>query len=203
MRLPDQMRHVTYRLTHSLHLPQPDHIVAPEFSRSRRHYLAQAGLATVAMLAVLLLTDSLSDAALAAGLASSVIILFMHPSSRAATPRALVGGHMLALGVGSGLSLLFFSTDGVSVLEHITLVEKGMPIIEGVGLLRVLPLAASVGILIVMMAVTDTEHPPAAGTVLGVASRAWDLHTTAVIIGAIVLLVCIKVVLHRYLRDLV
>ena len=196
MRLPDQMRHVTHRLTHSLHLPQPDHILDPEFSRSRSHYLAQAGLATIAMLAVLLLTDSLSDAALAAGLASSVIILFMHPSSRAATTRALVGGHLLALGVGSGFSLLLFSANGVPFLE-------GMAVIESVGLLRALPLAASVGILILMMAMTDTEHPPAAGTVLGVASRAWDPFTTAVIIGAVVLLVCIKVVLHRYLRDLV
>ena len=196
MRFPDQMRHVTHRLSHSLHLPQPDHIVDPEFSRSRRHYLAQAGLATVAMLAVLLLTDSLSDAALAAGLASSVIILFMHPSSRAATPRALVGGHLLALGVGSGFSLLLFSANGVPFLE-------GMAVIESVGLLRALPLAASVGILILMMAMTDTEHPPAAGTVLGIASQVWDPFTTAVIIGAVVLLVCIKVVLHRYLRDLV
>ena len=75
-----------------------------------------------------------------------------------------------------------------------------MTIIESVGLLRALPLAASVGILILMMAMTDTEHPPAAGTSLGTAYREWDPVTTAVIIGAVV---CIKVVLHRYLRDLV
>ena len=203
MRFPDQMRHATHRLTHGLHLSPPDHILDPEFSRSRKRYLAQAGLATVALLAVLLLTDSLSDAALAAGLASSVIILFMHPSSRAATTRALVGGHMLALGVGSGLSLILFSSNGIFLLESITLIEEGMTVIESVGLLRDLFLAASVGILILMMALTDTEHPPAAGTVLGTAYRPWDPVTTAVIIGAIVLLVCIKVVLHRYLRDLV
>ena len=203
MRLPEQMRHVTHRLATGLHLPPQDHLLDPEFSRSRRRYLAQAGLATVAILAVLLLTDSLSDAALAAGLASSVIIMFMHPSSRAATTRALVGGHMLALGVGSALSLLLFSSDGISFLESITIIEEGMTVIESVGLLRDLPLAASVGILILMMALTDTEHPPAAGTVLGTAYREWDPVTTAVIIGAIILLVCIKVVLHRYLRDLV
>ena len=119
------MRHVTHRLTHSLHLPPQEQILDPEFSRSRKRYLAQAGLATIAMLAVLLLTDSLSDAALAAGLASSVIILFMHPSSRAATTRALVGGHLLALGVGSGLALLLFSSNGISFLESVTLIEEG------------------------------------------------------------------------------
>ena len=32
-----------------------------------------------------------------------------------------------------------------------------------------LTLALAVGMLILVMAVTDTEHPPAAGTVMGVA----------------------------------
>ena len=69
--------------------------------------------------------------------------------------------------------------------------------------MHVVLLAISVGILIITMAITDTEHPPAAGTVLGVATKAWDPLIIALIIGAVVLLVCIKLVLHRYLRDLI
>ena len=64
-------------------------------------------------------------------------------------------------------------------------------------------LALSVGVLIIAMAVTDTEHPPAAGTVLGIATKAWDPLTTSIIVGAVLLLACIKYVLHRYMRDLV
>ena len=183
------MREVTHRLTTGLHLPSTPHIVDPEFSRSRKNYLTQAGLATGAMLAVLLLVDSLSDAALAAGLASSVVILFMHPSSRAATSRALIGDHLLALLVGSALSLLLFSTN-IEVL------------LGGAAALRIVALASSLGILILAMAVTDTEHPPAAGTVLGIATKAWDPVTVAIIVSAVALLACIRIVLHRYLRDL-
>jgi len=69
--------------------------------------------------------------------------------------------------------------------------------------LRNLVLAASVGVLIIMMALTDTEHPPAAGTVLGMSTRTWDPAIFAVIVGAILLLTAIKRVLRRYLRDLI
>ncbi|SVD00698.1 uncharacterized protein METZ01_LOCUS353552, partial [marine metagenome] len=54
--------------------------------------------------------------------------------------------------------------------------------------LRNLVLAASVGVLIIMMAVTDTEHPPAAGTVLGMSTCTWDPEIFAVIVGAALLL---------------
>ena len=69
--------------------------------------------------------------------------------------------------------------------------------------LRNLVLAASVGVLIIMMAVIDTAHPPAAGTVLGMSTRTWDPEIFAVIVGAVLLLAVIKRVLRRYLRDLI
>ena len=133
--------------------------------------------------------SSFSDAALAAGLGSSVVILFMHPSSRAATLRALVGGHLLAMVVGSVFTLILFS--GVTNYY----LEAAAPI-------RNITMAASVGVLIIVMALTDTEHPPAAGTVLGLTTKAWDFSTVLIVIAAVALLACIKVVLHRYLRDL-
>ncbi len=54
-----------------------------------------------------------------------------------------------------------------------------------------------------MMAVIDTAHPPAAGTVLGMSTRTWDPEIFAVIVGAVLLLAVIKRVLRRYLRDLI
>ena len=54
-----------------------------------------------------------------------------------------------------------------------------------------------------MMAVTDTEHPPAAGTMLGMSTRTRDPEIFAVIVGAVLLLAAIKRVLRRYLRDLI
>ena len=142
------------------------------------------------MLALLLFVDSLSQAALVAGLGSSVVILFVHPSSPAATQRSLIGGHALGLMLGSLFALLLFAGPVESFLEDLLL-------------LRNLSLAVSVGLLILAMAVTDTEHPPAAGTVLGMATRPWDLETFGIIIGAVLLLAAIGHLLRARLRDLI
>ena len=75
--------------------------------------------------------------------------------------------------------------------------------LEDLSLVRDLSLALSVGALILVMAVTDTEHPPAAGTVLGFSTRSWDPSTTAIIIAAVLLLALIKRLLSPYLRDLI
>ena len=165
-------------------------LIAPQCRRHPRHYFVQGGLATIGMFAVLLFVDSFSDAAVAAGLGASVFIIFVHPTSKSAAPRALLGGHFLALLVGSVFSLVLFAP-----------LVSG--ILEGVGALRDLALAASVGAMIVLMAITDTEHPPAAGTVLGMSTRVFDPSIFAIIIGAVIVLAVIKRVLRRYLRDLI
>ena len=102
--------------------------------------------------AVLLFVDNLSQAALAAGLGSSVVILFLHPSRHSASPRALIGGHGLGLLLGSAFAVLLFASPVETFLEDLSPV-------------RDLGLAISVGLLILGMAITGTEHPPAAGTV--------------------------------------
>ena len=164
-------------------------IIDPQFRRQPRRYFVQGGLATIGMFAVLLFVDSFSDAALVAALGASVVIIFVHPTSKLAAPRAVVGGHLLGLLVGSVFSLILFAPP-VSVF------------LEGFGALRDLALAASVGAVIVLMAITDTEHPPAGGTVLGMSTRVFDPSIFAIIIGAVIVLAVTKRVLRRYLRDL-
>lgn len=164
--------------------------IDPNFRRQPSQYIIQAWLAVVGMFAVLVLVDSFSDAALAAGLGSCVLIIFVHPTTKAATPRSLVGGHLQALLVGSVYSLVLFAPPVKAFLEVIP------P-------LRDLIIATSVGILDVIMAIRDTEHPPAAGTVLGMSTRVWDPSIFAIIVGAVVLLAVIKRILRRYLRDLI
>ena len=61
-----------------------------------------------------------------------------------------------------------------------------------------LTLAVAIGMLILVMAVTDTEHPPAAGTVMGVGLQPWDPLRIGIVIGAV-----IKWALRHYLRDLI
>ena len=164
--------------------------IDPQFRRQPRHYFVQGGLATIGMFAVLLFVDSFSDAALVAALGASVVIIFVHPTSKLGAPRALVGGHLLGLLVGSVFSMILFAPPVSGILE-------------GVDALRDLALAASVGAVIILMAITDTEHPPAAGTVLGMSTRVFDPSIFAIIIGAVIVLAVMKRILRRYLRDLI
>lgn len=115
--------------------------------------------------------------------------MFVNPSNRTASSRSLIGGHGLALLLGSAFSVLLFASPVETFLDDLSPVRN-------------LSLAVSVGLLILAMAVTDTEHPPAAGTVLGMGTRPWELDTTGIIIGAVLLLALIKYLLRSHLRDL-
>ena len=152
--------------------------------------MVQAGLATVAMLIILIFVDSLSNAALAAGLASSVVTLFIHPSSRIASIGSLCGGHILALMTGSGFALL----SAVGPVQEIML---DTPLLSDLGL------ALGVAILIFVMALTDTEHPPAAGTVLAMATRPWDMGIAGIIVAAVLLLAVVRRLIGHRLHDLI
>ena len=76
------------------------------------------------------------------------------PNSIAATPRKVIGGHALAALIGTVIALLLQSP----ILIEIVLEKR-----------YILDMAAalSVGVGIFVMVVTNTEHPPAAGTSLG------------------------------------
>ncbi|MFQ6025907.1 MAG: HPP family protein [Dehalococcoidia bacterium] len=164
-------------------------IIDPRFLRYSRYYFLQAFLAAGTMLVILIFVDSLADAALVAALGGSVLIVFVHPNSHAAKPRSLVGGHFLAMLIGSLTALVLFA----------------MPVQASLGNARVLfdlGLAGSLGLLILVMAITDTEHPPAAGTVLGVASQPLDFKTVVIIISAVLLLFALQWFLKPYLQDL-
>ena len=101
MRKPTSMRVIRRLIFLALYLHRhyapKVQLLDPQFRRSHKNYLIQVGLATAALFAILLLVDSLSDAALAVGLGSSAIIIFLSPSYRSASLRGLVGGHSWGL----------------------------------------------------------------------------------------------------------
>ena len=63
-------------------------------------------------------------------------------------------------------------------------------------------MAFTVGLLILVMGTTDTEHPPAAGIAIEMASQGWTPEVFGGLLGSIVLLGVINLVLRRHLRDL-
>ena len=161
----------------------------PGFASLPWTFVFQAVLAVAVMLAILAFVHSLSSAAIAAGLASSVVGIFIGPTNRTARIRSVVGGHGVSLLLGSAFSVLIF----LGPVNDFLLDRQ---------ILFDLSLAMAVGLSMLLMAFTNSQHPPAAGTALGMASREFDILIFLSIIGAVALLAVMKLAIRPYLRDL-
>jgi len=60
-----------------------------------------------------------------------------------------------------------------------------------------------VGLTMFLMVATDTEHPLACGTALGVSIGGWSLSATLTILVSAIILAAAYVLLAKYLKDLV
>ena len=173
-----------------LRLPAYVELFDVRFFRLKRQYLGQAALAAVMMMILLVLVDSVADAVLAVGLASSAVIIFVHPHSKGAALRHLVGGHAIGLAVGMAISVVLYHADWFG-LDY-TVSHWIVDIVA----------ASALGIVIVLMCVTDTEHPPAAATAVGFAWEGLEPMVIGLVIAGVLVLSVSKVALRGVLRDL-
>ncbi len=134
------------------------YLLDPKFRHRYEQCFLRAFLAFLAMAIILLFVESPSSAAIAAGLGSSVVGIFINPNGATARLRAMVGGHTMALLLGSVLSFILFAGS----IETFTVDHSQF---------HALIMALSVGLLFLVMAITDTDHPPAGGIAIGMASR--------------------------------
>ena len=169
------------------HLPKPHgflpHVLDQYIHSKWSHYIFQCGLAAVSLIFILLIGDTLLRAAIVVGVASSVFTVFVVPDSVAATPRKVIGGHFAAIIIAMIIISLLsvFGVDGYG---------------GGSRLVVDIAAAMSVGIGIIVMVVTNTEHPPAAGTSLGLIIHSSDWTSIVFIIGSVVLLSVIRMALR-------
>ena len=171
---------------HAPHTPQA-------FERSHirglvRPYVVQATLASLALLAILLIEKGVSDGIIVVTIASSTATVFVVPHSIASSPRRVVGGHVFSVLVGlvlwGGLDLLTGDAGSASNLQ-----------IDVFG-------AAAVGLSVLVMATTNTEHPPAAGTAFGIMVVGLSFTFIAFILSAAVILSIVRLMLRDRLQNL-
>ncbi len=153
--------------------------MAEEFRQYWKHYVLQSLFATLAVFIVLYFL-SLQQAVIIASLGATAFIVFAMPDNITAQARNVIGGH--AVGLSSG----FF----ISLIPHPAL------------MFSLLLYSLAVGASIFIMVVTDTEHPPAAGTALGVAMTGISLNVLAAVIMSVIILSLIHRFLKPWLRDL-
>lgn len=157
-----------------------------EFRQRKLRYVLQCLLATAAVLAVLLILDALTNAAIIAALGASSFILFTMPHAQVSRPRFVVGGYVVGAAVGT-LCYWLGQIPWPAALAGHSYVAFG---------------AMAVGLAIFVMVLTNTEHPPAASLALGLVLGEWSLLTVAVVLVGIVALSGLKKLLKPALINL-
>jgi len=124
-----------------------------------------------------------------AAIGSTSFVLFVTPHSSTANPRHVIGGHLVALVVGSAFAVFSGTPVGQNLLAQIPLVLD----VEA---------ALAVALSIFLMAATDTEHAPAAGTALGVVVHGFGWGLILFVVSSAIMLSFVHTMLRPRLRDL-
>lgn len=156
-----------------------------KFRRDPKRYVLQTLLAFVAIAAIVIGLGALTRGTIVAALGASAFVVFAMPEHDTAKSRRLIGGHVVCIAIGLVCSIPF---------------RLGWIPTEALG--QGLMIAAAVSLAIFAMAITNTEHPPAAGNALAFTIERVDLAHVLFILGAVVLLAAIRHLLRRWLRDL-
>jgi CBS-domain-containing membrane protein len=143
-------------------------------------YIIQSLLAAGAVLLALVALRQ-QNLVVAASLAATAFTVFTMPSSVTASPRNVIGGHLVGLAFGSLFALLPEQSGHAQDLLY----------------------AAAVGGSMFVMSVTNTEHPPAAGTALGVVIIGFSFRLILGVVIGVSILAAVHRVLRPVLRDLI
>ena len=144
------------------------------------NYVFQSLLATVTVLIVIHFLSITAEAVVVAVIGSTTFVVFTIPDQQTAQPRNVIGGHTVCVLVGC---LFAFSMNYI---------EMGMAI--GV--------SGAIGLSIFLMLITDTEHPPAAGSSIPIILGGIVPGLVIFIVGSAVLLSLARIVLKPWLKDL-
>ncbi|MFC1998424.1 HPP family protein [Chloroflexota bacterium] len=155
-----------------------------EFKQLWPNYLFQSILCALCVLSVLWVLGE-GQFVIIAAIGASSFIVFAMPKAVTAQPKSIIGGYLLGLAIGALSWLIPAATFNSQIIVY----------------------SSVVGLTMFAMVATDTEHPPACGTALGVAIRSWTdsqiLSVMLTIVVSATILAAAHVLLAKYLKDLV
>ena len=144
-----------------------------------KNYVFQSLFATLVIFAVLL-GLRFQQVVIIASIGSTAFIVFAMPNSVAARPVNIIGGQLVGFACGYLCGLMPHESFLASAVIY----------------------SLAVGLSIFIMVVTDTEHPPASGTALGVAISGFSPKVLVALIASVLVLSLVHHVFKRHLRDL-
>jgi len=151
-----------------------------KFPKYWKEYLLQSSFAAIAVFVITILLSN--NPVIIASIGATAFIVFAMPNNVSANGKRIIGGHFLGFFIGSCfavfpfMDLLFFKS---------------------------LWFALSIGITVLFMVVLDFEHPPAAGTSLGMTLMGYSNSSAIAIIVSILILAFLSYILKPFLKDLV
>lgn len=161
-----------------------------KFKKNTYKYIFQCFLASLTILAILFFLDILTETAIISALGASAFIVFTMPTQYSSDLRRLIGGYLVGLSVG----FIFFMFSISEIITELITYHTTLLVIFG---------SMAVGFSIFIMAVTNTEHAPAAGIALGLVINKWEVLTIVYILVALLWMISIKLLLRKYLMDLI
>lgn len=155
------------------------HRIRRGFSRLWFNYIYQSLLATVVIFIILLLLN-LEHVVVIASIGATAFIVFAMPRNITATPRRVIGGHIVGLICGSAFAFIPHPTALTAIIIY----------------------SLAVGTIVFLMVALDFEHPPAGGTALGVAITGFSVSVMVAVLTSSIVLSLAHRFFKKYLKDL-
>lgn len=163
-----------------------NYIIDEKFKQNWAHYLLQCGMAMVANGIIFAVLDSVFQTVIMAAFGASAFIVFAMPKTINSSPRRLIGGYVVGIVLG------------VCMYHIATSLDKVFPF----GWEYTFFAAITTGVTLLVMTITNTEHPPAAGIAFGITLQGYEATTLLVIFLAIICLSVIRKLLKNWLINL-
>jgi len=154
--------------------------IDPKVPSYWKDYILQSSYAAITVFFITLVLSK--NPVIIASIGATAFIIFALPNNIAAEPKRIIGGHFLGFFIGSCFAIFPF----IDILFF-----------------KAVWYALSIGITILFMVILDFEHPPAAGTALGMTLVGYSSSAAMAIFVSVVLLAFIGYIIKPFLKDLV
>jgi len=161
-------------------------IIDAHFKAQKHHYFLQCLMATAAVMIILLSIDTVFKEVMIASFGATAFTIFALPHFRTSRARCVAVGYVIGIVLGVGLRLL----------------ADAMVLAWGIHAIYSIMGALGVGLSLLFMTITNSEHPPAAGLTLGLVLQGFHIESLLIIYGSVMILLVIKHFLRHWLINL-
>jgi len=161
-------------------------IIDKKFRENKIHYILQCLMATAAVVVILFAIDSMFHEVILASFGATAFLVFAMPHLRTSQPRSVLGGYVIGMILGV-------------VLFH---AASGLYDFLGYHWIFVIMAGVAVGLSLLFMTMTNSEHPPSAGMALGLVLQGYTCESLIIIFASVIILMSIKHLLRNWLINL-